>query len=246
MNKEHDMRTNCIVPPLMLDQRRKLPYLWVNKASFMQSDTLDSHIKVVEDLYPRYFERGNHKLATGNLRSLTKKHSDQSGNCFQNGFLVGTGLVFSVQGLVCGAQLLFHEDAAVRQQTRYLFQVYAGYFLMLLLFSLFCLDCMVWTTNRINYSFIFQFNQRRRLDWIRLAQFPSFFFLLFGVFIWTNFSRYCPEEMYLDFPVILIGVTAIVILLPFPVLAHRSRKWFAYSHVGRSRHREPTPLPHAS
>jgi xenotropic and polytropic retrovirus receptor 1 len=55
-------------------------------------------------------------LAAGNLRSLTKKkQSDQSGSCFQNGFLVGIGLVFSVQGLIRGAQLLFHEDAAVRQ-----------------------------------------------------------------------------------------------------------------------------------
>jgi hypothetical protein len=83
-------------------------------------------------------------------------------------------------------------------------------------------------------------------DWSRLAQFPSFFLLLFGVFIWTNFSRYGPGEMYLDFPVILIGVTAIVILLPFLVLAHRSRKWFAYSHVSFSRHRELTPSSHSS
>jgi hypothetical protein len=52
--------------------------------------------------------------------------------------------------------------------------------------------------------------------------------------------------MYLYFPVILIGVTAIIILLPFPVLAHSSRKWLVYSHISRSRHREPNSHSHAS
>lgn len=224
LNKKFDKAANARPPYRYVNEK-------VNKAWFVQSDTIDGHIKIVEDLYARYFEGGNHKLAVGKLRSLTKKHPNQSGSSFQNGFLVGTGLVFSVQGLIYGAQLLFHHDPTVRQQTSYLLQVYGGYFLMLLLFSLFCLNCMIWTNHKINYPFIFEFDQRHHLDWIRLAEFPSFFLLLFGLFIWANFSRYGPEAMYLYYPVILIGITAIIIFLPFPVLAHRSRRWFVYSHV---------------
>jgi hypothetical protein len=110
-------------------------------------------------------------------------------------------------------------------------QVYGGYFLMLLLFSLFCVNCMIWTKSKINYPFIFEFDQRHHLDWRTLAEFPSFFLLLFGICVWTNFSRYGPEAMYLWYPVILIGITVVIILLPFPVIAHRARKWLAYSHV---------------
>lgn len=224
LNKKFDKAVNAKPPYRYVNEK-------VNKAWFVQSDMLDGHIKVVEDLYSRYFEGGNHKLAIGKLRSLTKKHPMESGSSFQNGFLVGTGLVFAVQGLIYGIQLLFGDDEDLRQQTSYLLQVYGGYFLMLLLFSLFCLNCMIWTRNKINYPFIFEFDQRHHLDWIRLAEFPSFFLLLFGLFIWTTFSRYGPDVLYEYYPVILIGITALIIFLPFPVLAHRSRRWFVYSHV---------------
>jgi hypothetical protein len=224
LNKKYDKAVNAKPQYRYVNEK-------VNKAWFVESDVLEGHIKAVEDLYARYFERGNYKLAAGKLRSLTKKHSNQSGSSFQNGFLIGTGAVFSVQGVIYGAQLLFHHDQTVRQQTSYLMQVYGGYFLMLALFSLFCIDCMIWTNNKINYPFIFEFDLRHHLDWIQLAEFPSFFLFLFGLIIWINFSRYGPEDLYLYYPVILIGITAIVVLLPFPVLAHRSRKWFAYSHV---------------
>lgn len=225
LNKKFDKAVNARPPYRYMNEK-------VNKAWFVNSDVLEGHIKTVEDLYARYFERGNHKLAAGKLRSLAKKHGEHSGSAFQSGFLIGTGLVFSVQGAIYGGQLLFHEDPEVRSETSYLLQIYGGYFLMLVLFALFCIDCMIWTRNKINYPFIFEFDQRHHLDWRTLAEFPSFFLLLFGITIWSNFSRYGPEELYLYYPVLLIGVTAVIILLPFPIIAHRARKWFAYSHVG--------------
>ena len=60
---------------------------------------------------------------------------------------------------------------------------------------------------------------------------PSFFLLLFGIFIWVNFSQYGPPELYTYYPVILIGVTVAIIFLPLPILGHKSRSWLAYSHV---------------
>ncbi|KAJ6786125.1 hypothetical protein PWT90_02481 [Aphanocladium album] len=202
----------------------------VNKAWFVNSELLDGHIKAVEDLYARYFERGNHKLAAGKLRSLSNKSSDESGSSFLNGFLIGTGIVFSIQGLVYGVQLLFHHDAVIRLHTSYLLQLYAGYFLMLLLFSYFCINCYLWTKCKVNYSFIFELDPRTRIDWRRLSEFPSFFLLVFGVIMWANFSRYGDETMYLYYPVILISLTALVIFLPLPFLVYKSRRWFVYSH----------------
>ena len=226
LNKKFDKAVNARPPLRYMNEK-------VNKAWFVNSDVLEGHIKAVEDLYARYFERGNHKLAAGKLRSLSNKTTDESGSSFLNGFLIGTGVVFTVQGLIYGSQLLFDDDVQLRTHTSYLMQIYAGYFLMLLLFALFCINCFIWTKNKVNYPFIFEFEPRSHVDWRRLAEFPSFFLLLFGVFIWMNFSRYGPEWMYLYYPVILIGITAVIIFLPAPVLAHKSRQWFVYAHVSR-------------
>ncbi|RDW84510.1 hypothetical protein BP6252_02100 [Coleophoma cylindrospora] len=223
INKKYDKAVNAHPPLRYMSEK-------VNKAWFVQSDVLDNYMHTVEDLYARYFERGNHKLATGKLRSSGNRSGDRSGSAFKNGLLVGTGAVFMIQGIVYGAELLYHTDPTIRLQTNYLLQIYAGYFFGLYLLAWFCLDCCLWSRNKVNYAFVFEFDPRHTLDWQQLAEFPSFFVLLLGLFVWLNFSRYGAPEMFIYYPVILIFVSVVIILFPAPVLFYRARKWFLYSH----------------
>ncbi|PHH83314.1 hypothetical protein CDD82_2284 [Ophiocordyceps australis] len=224
LNKKYDKALHTRHPLRYMDEK-------VSSAWFVNSDVLETYIKDVEDLYGRYFEGGNHKVAAGKLRSIARKApAHQSGSAFINGFFIGTGIVFCAQGLAYAIQIVLNNTDRLGSEASYLLQLYAGYFLMLLLFTLFCLNCFIWTEAKINYPFIFEFDQRSQLDWRRLAEFPSFFLFLLGLVMWLNFGRIGPPVMFTYYPILLIVITALVILLPAPVLAHKSRKWFVYAH----------------
>lgn len=64
-----------------------------------------------------------------------------------------------------------------------------------------------------------------------LWQIPSLCVLFEGLIMWLNFSRYGGDSMYIYWPIVLVGLTIIVLFLPAPILYHRSRRWFAYSNV---------------
>ncbi|KAI5287396.1 hypothetical protein KEM54_006024 [Ascosphaera aggregata] len=121
INKKYDKVTHA---------RPTLRYLTenVNRARFVQSEVLDTYLSTVEDLYSRYFENGNRKIAVGKLRGKLHRTEDYSASTFRNGFMFSAGFVLGVQGVVSAGQHLFDPDPVVRMQTSYLLQNIALFF----------------------------------------------------------------------------------------------------------------------
>lgn len=95
----------------------------VNKAWFVQSEVTDNLMSATEDLYARYFERGNRKLAISKLRRANKKAGDFSSNTFRSGLLLMAGLLFGIQALVYVGQNMNSGDPVLKVRTSYLLQV---------------------------------------------------------------------------------------------------------------------------
>lgn len=92
----------------------------VHRSYFGTSEVLDTLIAQTEDLFARYFERGNRKHAIERLRTK-EKSTEFYGSTFRSGIYLGLAAFAAVNGLVRAVDLLGDDED--HEQTAYLLQV---------------------------------------------------------------------------------------------------------------------------
>ncbi|GAT19728.1 signal transduction protein Syg1 [Aspergillus luchuensis] len=115
INKKYDKTTNARPAQRYMSEK-------VNKSWFVQSEVTENLLSAAEDLYARYFERGNRKIAASKLRHTINKSGDYSPCTFRAGVLLMGGVLFSAQSLVYAVQNLHDRDGELKTHTSYLLQ----------------------------------------------------------------------------------------------------------------------------
>lgn len=68
-----------------------------------------------------------------------------------------------------------------------------------------------------------------------VLQIPALLMLMMCICMWLNFQDFWPDALPpVYYPILFLCLAGFVILNPFPILYHRSRKWFANAHVSLS------------
>lgn len=194
----------------------------VHDSEFSKSDTLDNLVSKTEDLYAKYFENGNHKQAVEKLRSKFFASSHYA-EMFTSGLFLGLSVPLFIQALYMG---LKHLTEGTHPDTTYLFQVWGGFFIVNLMLILFTLNLWVWTKYKVNYPFIFEFDQRHFMDYRQYGELPAFLMFLMSLFAWLTFNDFFPDTYpgkY--FAPLYLGIAVLLWVLPLPILHYRSRRW---------------------
>ncbi|KAK9355223.1 EXS family protein [Lipomyces doorenjongii] len=214
ITKKFDKATGSCISPWYMDK--------VNTSYFAQSNVIDNLMNQVEDIYSRYFERGNRKHAIEKLRTREQPASHYL-STFLSGIWLGFGLPLFIQSLVIGIERGSRGELA---NVIYMYQIFGGGFLMSLFGLLFSLNCMAWSRYKINYPFIFEWDQKHFLNFRQFLEFPSFLFFWLAICMYLCFCDFWPNRLPPQwYPLIFVGGGVFVLFLPLPIFHWRSREW---------------------
>ncbi|KAJ1311454.1 hypothetical protein OPQ81_009943 [Rhizoctonia solani] len=196
---------------------------------FASGDTCDNLLKEIERIYATRFEKGDEKKARTRLRA-TVRQSTHHFSTFRSGMLIGLALPALAMGIYYSLQ---EEQREQIPEWAALIQVYAALCIPVIFSLLLGLNMIAWARARINFIFIFELDARTVIDAREYIELPAFLFSTLAYAFWLSFSRAGAETIApTTWPVMWLGLTAIVLLNPFPIF-HRSARWWLLRTVGK-------------
>lgn len=208
------------------------PYMAkIDKSSYFQtSDVLDRLTSQMEELYIIFFDRGttDRKHSLEKLKSIayalnSQNQQDFYPSSFSSGMFLGFGLPLFILGLYTGLLATLKGEFP---EGRFLLQIWAGFFLLVLVFLLFAINLYVFDLFKINYKFIFEFNMISTLNYKQFLLIPSFGFGFLSLLFWFSQNNFWPDKFPgRDWPWIYFGVMIVIFIWPGNQLYASSRKW---------------------
>ncbi|OWB57193.1 hypothetical protein B5S28_g3123 [[Candida] boidinii] len=199
----------------------------IDESYFTTSDILENLMTQVEETFTDVFENGNRKIAITKLRS-----ADIEETFYFETFLIGLFMGFGVPLMVLAIVNAFYKMDILDNlpEGKLLLQIWAGYFLIVLMALLLGVNCMVWSKFKVNYKFIFEFNQRDALDYKQYMVLPAFFLFIGSLLSWFSFENIWPERFNgRDWPWIFLAIAVFILFNPFDVFHLNSRIWMLSS-----------------
>jgi hypothetical protein len=194
----------------------------IDESYFTKSDVLENLMTNVEEMYTRYFENGNRKVSVTKLRTNPFERTYYVADYF-SGLFFGLSIPFVVYTFYYG----IHETVVGKLPNgKYLLQIWGGFLIITAMSWLFSINCLVWTKFKVNYKFIFEFNQHDALDFKQYMVLPSLFFFFGGLISWFSFQDYWPNIFSgYDFPWIFLGLGILILFCPFDLFYFNARLW---------------------
>lgn len=195
----------------------------IDSAYFSTSDVLENLMTNVEELYTRYFENGNRKISITKLRTNVFEQTYYASD-YLGGFFFGISIPLIAYTFYLGLKETLNGSL---KDGKYLLQIWGGFLIIIMMSWLFAINCLVWTKFKVNYKFIFEFNQHDTLDFKQYMVLPSLFFAIGGLLAWLSFEDFWPNVFSgYDFPWIFLAIAIFVLLCPFDMFFLNARIWF--------------------
>lgn len=148
---------------------------------------------------------------------------------FNLGSWFGFGIPLFVLGLYVGLKETIHGTLT---EGKYLFQIWAGFFLVALMSFLFGINLIGFERYGINYKLVFQFDRHVNLNPQQYLLIPSLAFGLFAILFWFSFNNYWPTQFPgRDWPWVYFGISLVVALWPGYSIYPESRCWMLVTMV---------------
>lgn len=203
-----------------------------NEAYFQNSEVLEKIASRIEDLYLTFFdsEKGERKHGLEKLRSAAFAYNNADIRkptyykaIFGAGLFLGIGFPLFAIALYNALEKTLD---GLLPEGNFLMQIWAGFFLINLMFLLVGINFIVFHKFKINYKFIFELNLATALDYKQFLLLPSITFGFLGILGWFSFQDFWPNKFPgRNFPLIYLGVCLVIFLWPGSLLYPASRKW---------------------